>query len=78
MPQIKAQISLYPMRKQRLSPAIDSVRTVLVGHGLKPKVGPMSTYVVGEQNKLFDALKDAFARTASAGEIVMTITLQNT
>jgi ribosomal protein L11 methylase PrmA len=38
-----AQISVYPLRQDRLRPAIVRVRTSLAGHGLTPEVGPMST-----------------------------------
>ena len=72
-----AQISVYPLRQDRLSPAIEAVRGALSGRGLAPQVGPMSTVVVGEDALIFAALSEAFANAAEAGEVVMTITVSN-
>jgi uncharacterized protein YqgV (UPF0045/DUF77 family) len=72
-----AQISIYPLRQSRLGPAIEAVRAALVAHGLAPQVGPMSTVVTGEDAAIFAALRDAFAKAAGAGHVVMTVTLSN-
>jgi len=72
-----AQISVYPLRQEHLGPAVESVRNALQTRGLTPQVGPMSTTVSGESGILFAALADAFARAASNGEVVMTITVSN-
>lgn len=72
-----AQISVYPLRQEHLGPAVESVRRVLEEHGLTPRVGPMSTTVTGENGIMFAALADAFAKAASNGQVVMTITISN-
>jgi uncharacterized protein YqgV (UPF0045/DUF77 family) len=72
-----AQISVYPLRQSRLGPAVEVVRAALVGHGLAPKVGEMSTIVTGEDAVIFAALSVAFAKAAEAGHVVMTVTLSN-
>jgi uncharacterized protein YqgV (UPF0045/DUF77 family) len=72
-----AQISVYPLRQEHLGPAVESVRSALQTRGLTPQVGPMSTTVSGESGILFAALAEAFARAASNGEVVMTITISN-
>ena len=72
-----AQISVYPLRQERLGPAVESVRSALEEHGLTPQVGPMSTTVTGESGIVFAALADAFAKAASSGQVVMTITISN-
>ena len=72
-----AQISIYPLRQDRLGPAIEAVRAALVAHGLSASVGPMSTTVVGEDTAIFAALADAFAKAAEAGQVVMTTTVSN-
>jgi uncharacterized protein YqgV (UPF0045/DUF77 family) len=74
---ISAQLSLYPLRQDRLSPAIQVVREVLLGAGLQPQVGPMSTVVTGEVAAVFAALQEAFVRAAAAGDVVLTVTLSN-
>ncbi len=72
-----AQISIYPLRQSRLSPAIDAVRNALVAHGLTPETGAMSTIVVGEDTVIFAALGEAFAKAAETGHVVMTATVSN-
>ncbi len=72
-----AQISVYPLRQEHLGPAVESVRSALQERGLTPQVGPMSTTVSGESGILFAALADAFAKVASGGQVVMTITISN-
>jgi uncharacterized protein YqgV (UPF0045/DUF77 family) len=74
---ISVQLSLYPLRQAHLSPAIDVVRDVLSAAGLQPAVGPMSTLVTGEADRVFTALHEAFVRAARLGHVVMTLTLSN-
>ena len=50
-----AQIAIYPLRQDRLTPAIEVVQQTLRGHGLEVQSGPMSTYVVGEPDSIFAA-----------------------
>ena len=72
-----AQISVYPLRQERLGPAVEVVRSCLAEHGLVPAVGPMSTTVVGEDAVLFAALRAAFDKSAETGHVVMTIVISN-
>ena len=72
-----AQISIYPLRQDRLGPAIEAVRATLTDRGLTPEVGPMSTIVVGEDTAIFAALGEAFAKAAELGQVVMTVTVSN-
>ena len=74
---ISAQLSLYPLRQEHLSPAIQAVREALLGVGLQPHVGPMSTVVTGEVVTVFAGLQEAFVRAAASGDVVMTVTLSN-
>ena len=74
---VSAQISLYPLRQDRLSPAIREMRDVLVAAGLDVTPGPMSTLVTGDGTAVFDALKDSFLRAAATGHVVMTATVSN-
>jgi uncharacterized protein YqgV (UPF0045/DUF77 family) len=68
---------VYPLRQDRLCPAIETVRTSLADHGLTPEIGPMSTIVIGEHTMIFAALAEAFAKAAELGEVVMTVTVSN-
>lgn len=72
-----AQIAIYPLRQEHLTPAVEAVRDALRDHGLRVEPGPMSTYLAGEDQIIFAALQDAFARASSMGHVVMTVTLSN-
>ena len=72
-----AQVSVYPLRQDRLGPAVETVRASLAARGLRPPVGPMSRFVAGEDALILAALGEAFAKAASLGEVVMTVTISN-
>jgi uncharacterized protein YqgV (UPF0045/DUF77 family) len=74
---VSAQIAIYPLRQERLTPAVEAVRQALRDNGLRAEPGPMSTYVVGEDQAIFAALQEAFARASGLGHVVMTVTLSN-
>ena len=74
---VSAQIAIYPLRQERLTPAVEAVQGALRAHGLQVQPGPMSTYVVGDDGAVFAALQDAFARACGIGHVVMTLTLSN-
>jgi len=74
---VSAQISLYPLRQEELSPAIRELQATLAAAALEITPGPMSTLVTGEAGALFEALKAAFLRGAATGHVVMTVTVSN-
>jgi len=74
---VSAQISLYPLRQDHLSPAIREMQEVLTAAGLDVTRGPMSTLVIGDDVAVFDALKESFLRAAATGHVVMTATVSN-
>ena len=74
---ITAQVSLYPLRQDNLSPSIDAVGKALDREGVESRMGAMSTLVWGDDEKVFPALLDAFRKAAEIGETVMTITVSN-
>jgi uncharacterized protein YqgV (UPF0045/DUF77 family) len=74
---IAAQVALYPLRQERLTPAIEAFDRALTGAGLAVTVGPMSTVVTGEADRVFDGLGAAFLRAAATGHVVMTVTVSN-
>ncbi len=53
-------MSIYPLRQEYLSPAIESAAGILREHGLKVDSVPMSSVVSGEDDALFAAIKDVF------------------
>jgi uncharacterized protein YqgV (UPF0045/DUF77 family) len=74
---VSAQVSLYPLRRKKLSPAINAALAAFRGHGLEVQPGPMSSIVTGDDEAVFAALREAFCRAAEQGEVVMEITLSN-
>jgi uncharacterized protein YqgV (UPF0045/DUF77 family) len=74
---ISAQVSVYPLRQEDLTPTIETVTETLKEHGLRVEVGAMSTQVTGDLRSLFAGLGEAFERAAATGHVVMTITVSN-
>lgn len=74
---LSAQVSVYPLRQERLSPAIEDVLHIFREHGLDVRPGPMSTLILGEERAIFTAIQNAFVYVAGRGEIVMAVTLSN-
>jgi uncharacterized protein YqgV (UPF0045/DUF77 family) len=74
---VSAQIAIYPLRQERLTPAIAAVSAALGAAGLRAEVGAMSTVVTGEAAAVFGALQEGFVQAATAGHVVMTVTISN-
>ena len=74
---IAAQVSLYPLRRESLSPAISTAVNIFREHGLEVAEGTMSTQVYGEDGPVFNALQDAFKANAEQGDVVMVVTFSN-
>jgi uncharacterized protein YqgV (UPF0045/DUF77 family) len=74
---VSAQVAVYPLRQERLTPAITAVSAALRAAGLSPEVGPMSTIVTGDATAIFDALQAAFMQAGALGHVVMTVTVSN-
>jgi uncharacterized protein YqgV (UPF0045/DUF77 family) len=56
---------------------VEAVVAELEAHGLRAEPGPMSTLVTGETDTVFAALRDAFARVAETGDVVLVVTVSN-
>jgi uncharacterized protein YqgV (UPF0045/DUF77 family) len=74
---ISAQVSLYPLGKQDLSPAIDEALRVFDQHGLEVIPGSMSTLITGDDEAIFSALQTALRRASEQGRVVMVVTFSN-
>jgi uncharacterized protein YqgV (UPF0045/DUF77 family) len=74
---VSAQVAIYPLRQDRLTPAITAVSEALRAAGLRPEVGTMSTVVTGEVAVVFTALQEGFVRAGATGHVVMTVTISN-
>ena len=74
---VSAQVSLYPLRQERLGPAIALFREALERRGIDAQVGAMSTHCAGESGQVFRALEEGFARAAERGDVAMVVTVSN-
>ena len=74
---IAAQVSLYPLRQESLSPAIEEAPRIFREHCLEVQPGAMSTMIMGDDQKVFSALREAFSRVAEQGHVVMVVTVSN-
>jgi uncharacterized protein YqgV (UPF0045/DUF77 family) len=77
MAAISAQVSLYPLRHEQLSPIIDEALKEFRGQGLEVHPGTMSTLVLGSEESVFSALREAFGKATRRGEVVMVVTVSN-
>jgi uncharacterized protein YqgV (UPF0045/DUF77 family) len=74
---VSAQISLYPLRRRELSPAIDAFRVALEREEIEVQVGSMSTVLVGESSRVFAVLHQGFEQAAAGGPVAMVVTVSN-
>ena len=74
---IAAQVSLYPLHQESLSPTIDEVLETFRAHSLHVEPGAMSSMIAGDDAALFSALQEAFRRAAEGGAVVMVVTFSN-
>ena len=74
---ISCQFSLYPLGMVDLGPVIEAAVAEFLRLGLETDVGPMSTYVSGDADVVFQGLGRAFEVAARAGHVVMTVTVSN-
>jgi uncharacterized protein YqgV (UPF0045/DUF77 family) len=74
---ISAQISLYPLKQQRLSPAIEEAWRILEENRLDLQKGGMSTVVSGTAERIFAVIQEVFVRLAEKGALSMVVTYSN-
>lgn len=74
---LSAQMSIYPLRQEHLSPAIDKAADILKEHELEVNSGLMSSMVSGDDDALFAAIKDIFRQGSEQGDMVMVVTFSN-
>ena len=77
MYRITAQVSIYPLRQDSLSPTINAVAEAFAQHDLESQTGPMSTLIWGDDEDVFRAFLDGFRNAASLGEAVLVLAISN-
>ena len=75
---VQAEVSLYPLRARKRAGPVKEFCQVLRSRGLHAQTRSMSTFVVGESEKLFEALKEGFEVLARRNAVVMDLTISNT
>ena len=74
---IGIQVSIYPLREKSLSPALNKFWDKLEERKLKFEVNSFSTIIWGEEDEIFDFLKEVWKEIAEDRSIVMVVTLSN-
>jgi uncharacterized protein YqgV (UPF0045/DUF77 family) len=72
-----AQVSLYPLRQVSIGPPIREAVRTLQAHGLEVRMSEMNTFVRGEEDAVFAALREVYDRAKESGDAVLLITLTN-
>jgi len=75
--QISPQISLYPLKQEKLSPTTETACKIQEENELDLKKGERSTVVRGEAEKVFAAINEVFLRSAEKGPLSMVVTFYN-
>lgn len=77
MSSVSAQVSLYPLGEPSLAPFVEEALQLLQARGLEVYPGTMSTVVTGEDEEVFDALREIYRENADRGPVVMSVTFSN-
>ena len=74
---VQAEVSLYPLRQNDLSEAIEQFVESLKSNNLKVRTGPMSSVISGDESIVFESLQKAFAQAAKEYDVALTVKISN-
>ena len=74
---IEAQFSIYPLREQHLSPAIERAVEIIKSFGLPVETGSMSSITYGESEKVFKAMQAVMDKVGENKHLVLIVTFSN-
>jgi uncharacterized protein YqgV (UPF0045/DUF77 family) len=74
---VQAQMSIYPLKVDSLSGPIEQFCGVLETHGLEVQTRQMCSYVTGESDIVFKAVKEAFDLISGKYGVVMDLKVSN-
>jgi uncharacterized protein YqgV (UPF0045/DUF77 family) len=77
MPDMSAQISVYPLRRRNLAATIEAVLAALGTGDVSMQPGAMSTVIAGSEEAVFAVLREAYRAATRDGAAVMVATLSN-
>jgi uncharacterized protein YqgV (UPF0045/DUF77 family) len=72
-----AQVSIYPLGQDDLSPAINEALDIFRKHRLEVQPGTMGTIIAGGASVVFASLEEVYRRLANDRRLVMVATLSN-
>jgi len=75
--QVGLQFSVYPLRQERLRPAVEAAVQAAAEEGVTVTVGRLSTFAPGREDAVFAAVRAAFDAARSFGPTVMVVTLSS-
>ena len=71
------QFSVYPLRQDRVRPAVEAAVRAAADAGVDVTTGRLSTFGTGDEDAVFAAVREAFAAARSFGPTVMVVTLSS-
>jgi len=74
---VQAEVSLYPLRTRKLSGPVKEFCRALRSRGLFVGTRSMSTFVAGESESLFNALREGFEGLARQMDVVVDVKISN-
>lgn len=74
---VQAQVSIYPLKTEVLAKAVEEFCRRLQHSGLTVATQSMSTSIVGESDRVFQAVKQAFQVLAADYNVVMDLKVSN-
>ncbi len=74
---IEAQFSIYPLREQHLSFAINKAIEIIKGFGLPVEMGSMSSITYGGSETVFKALQSVMDTIGENTHLVLNVTFSN-
>ncbi|MCD6287952.1 MAG: thiamine-binding protein [Candidatus Hydrogenedentes bacterium] len=74
---VQAEVSIYPLRTEHMSGTINEFLETLKQEGIEVSPGPMSTWLEGEADIVFESVRHAFAQAAERFPVVLVLKLSN-
>lgn len=74
---VQAQVSLYPLKTKALAKPVEEFCRRLRNPGLTVDTHSMSTLIVGESERVFQAVEQAFQALAADFDIVVDLKVSN-
>ena len=74
---VEAQFSIYPLREEHLSPAINKTVKIIKSFGLPVESGSMSSITYGESEKVFKAMQKVMDTVGENRHLVLIVTFSN-